>query len=351
MGSGIQFLLVECDADYGDANITGSARMTYIDPRSKLLQHIDQLASIKAGGHPAPVNVEIDLSNRCNLKCAGCHMAYTHDNALMDTGLALDIVCQLKDAGVKSITWSGGGEPTLHPHIIQIIESCELDQGIYTNGSDLSFELIDVLKKRMKWIYISLDRNTRDGFKDYKGADKFGRVVTAAQLLVKAKGDATIGVGFLLDGSNYEAIPDMTALGLHKIGADYVQFRPLVIPGADRSWVDGALELLKVPSGKVIADRDRFARYRDWNGHGYSSCYWAQVQTVITADGRVWACCNRRDFEGSALGDLNSEDFTDIWERSHAWEVDSDCRMMCRGHIPNLALNEMYKPQAHGNFI
>lgn len=325
--------------------------MSFIDPNGKLMKHIDRLAEIKAGLHPAPVNVEIDLSNRCNLACKGCHMAYTHDNALMDTDLAIDIVKQLKAAGVRSVTWSGGGEPTFHPDIIKIIEACELDQGIYTNGTHLSYELIDVLKRKMKWVYISLDRNTRESFLEYKGVDKFPRAVAGAQLLVKAAGNATIGIGYLLDSTNYKRIADMTALALHKIGADYVQFRPLVVPGADRSWVKDALPLLDSATGKVIVDKDRFIRYADWDGHGYELCYWTQIQTVITPEGKVWACCNRRYFEDSCLGDLNKEDFADIWARSYALQVNKDCRMMCRGHLPNITLNGIYGENAHANFI
>lgn len=324
----------------------------FIDPNGKLLQHIDRLAEIKVGLHPAPVNVEIDLSNRCNLACKGCHMAHTHDGKLMDTGLILDVLKQLKDAGVRSVTWSGGGEPTLHPDIIQIIEACTLDQGIYTNGTNLTYALIDVLAERMKWVYVSLDRNTQEGFLRYKGADKFQRVIAGAGILARAKRSCAVGIGYMIDEENYREIPNMTALALHKIGADYVQYRPLVTPGADRTWVNDALPLLEAQVGsKVIVDIDRFKQYRDWQSHGYQVCYWAQVQTVITPDGKVYACCNRRGMEDSCLGDLTKERWADVWARSHAWEVDSNCRLMCRGHIPNLTLDRMFKPQSHGNFI
>jgi len=324
----------------------------FIDPNGKLLQHIDRLAEIKVGLHPAPVNVEIDLSNRCNLACKGCHMAHTHDGKLMDTQMALDILAQLAETGVRSVTWSGGGEPTMHPDIIKIIEACTLDQGIYTNGTNLTFELMPVLAERMKWVYISLDRNSRDSFMQYKGADKFQRVIAGASMLARSKRNAVVGVGFMIDAENWREIPNMSALALHKIGADYVQFRPLVTPGADRSWIKDALTVLEARiSSAEIVDVDRFKRYMDWDSHGYDLCYWAQVQTVITPDGKVYACCNRRGMEDSCLGDLTSEKWTDIWARSHAWAVDGSCRLMCRGHIPNLTLDRMFKPQPHGNFI
>lgn len=326
--------------------------MSFIDPRSKLLQHIDRLAEIKAGNKPAPVNIEIDLSNRCNLACKGCHMKQTHDNALMDTGLILDVLKQLKDAGVRSVTWSGGGEPTLHPDIIRIIQACDIDQGIYTNGTNLSYALIDVLAERMKWVYISLDRNARESFIEYKGVDKFQRVIAGAEILAHAPRKCTVGIGFMVDADNWREIPNMSALALHKIGADYVQFRPLITPGADRSWIKDALPLLKERiSSREIVDVNRFKQYLDWTSHGYERCYWSQVQTVITPDGKVYACCNRRGMKDGCLGDLAIEKWADVWERSIAWAVDDNCRLMCRGHIPNLALDEMFTPHAHGNFI
>ena len=143
----------------------------------------------------------------------------------------------------------------------------------------------------------------------------------------------------MIDAENWREIPNMSALALHKIGADYVQFRPLVTPDADRSWIKDALPLLEERvSSREIVDVNRFKQYLDWTSHGYERCYWAQVQTVITPDGKVYACCNRRGMEDSCLGDLTKERWADVWARSHAWKVDSTCRLMCRGHIPNLTL-------------
>jgi hypothetical protein len=50
----------------------------YIDPRGKLFGHMDRLAEIRTGKRPPPVNVEVDVSNRCNLGCRGCHFAHLH---------------------------------------------------------------------------------------------------------------------------------------------------------------------------------------------------------------------------------------------------------------------------------
>ena len=39
--------------------------MTYINPKAKVLSHLDRLAGWQQGDKPAPVTLEWDLSNRC----------------------------------------------------------------------------------------------------------------------------------------------------------------------------------------------------------------------------------------------------------------------------------------------
>jgi MoaA/NifB/PqqE/SkfB family radical SAM enzyme len=336
----------------------------YIKPTAKLWYHVDRLAAIKRGEQPAPVNVEIDLSNRCQMGCSFCHFAHTHSKGplahkrefdtgdLMDYQLALDILEQLNDAGVRSITWSGGGEPTLHPKIAQIVTYAHelgFDQGIYTNGLRLEYKglkkefrgqipnslagLAKVLKRTMKWIYLSHGPH---------GLDE----------LLKADGDAKIGVGMMVDSRNINAIYS-NAMKASK--ADYFHIRPIVggvIRETDIEIIDVLVKAIRANGINIIYDPARFEMYRNWDGHKYPTCYWTQVQSVITPDGRVWACCNRRGFEDSLLGDLSKQSWDVVWGNSKAWRVDENCRRMCRGHIPNLTLTEIMEPSnEHKNFI
>lgn len=337
--------------------------MTYIDPTAKLLYHIDRLADIADGRQPPPVNVEIDLSNRCNLGCRDCHFAHVHSKGpherarthntgdLMRTDLAIDILRQLDVAGVRSVTWTGGGEPMLHPDFMDIIGAGWLDQGLYTNGTYIDANKAAVLKNRMRWVYVSLDRYTRDSYRAYKRTDAFDRAVLGIRHLVRATGQATVGVGFLLDATYWEDAQDMAEMALD-LGADYVQFRPMI--GPDAGWIETARPMLiwLAQQKGVILDLSRFYLYRAWAGHGYPRCHWTQLQTVITPDARVWTCVNRRGFDGDCLGDLTTEPFEMIWRRSGAKLVDGRCRVMCRGHIANLTLDKVMGEQPeHGGFI
>ena len=102
---------------------------------------------------------------------------------------------------MKSITFSGGGEPTLHPYFDGIVSTAVrngLEIGLYTHGSHLGRRRAELLKEYAAWVYVSLDECDRDSFRQSKGVDRFPQVLEGIRELVAAQGSATIGVGFLL---------------------------------------------------------------------------------------------------------------------------------------------------------
>lgn len=353
----------------------------YINPRSKLLYHTDRLAELRTGKTSAPVNVEIDVSNRCSRGCLFCHFAYTHTRGplagkrdkpsgsidsgdLMDVRLARDILTQLAQAGVKSVTWTGGGEPTLHPQFNEIIKHAHqegLEQGMYSHGGHIDAERAALLKQWFTFVYVSLDECTRDNYKSIKGVDGFEPVLSGIRHLVAAEGKATVGIGFLLANRNVDDVDMMVSLG-RGLGVDYVQFRPIVAyeqsaPGQqveDTTWINRAIINLRKYAGDefVQADPWRFEQYRDWQGHGYKTCHWSALQTVITPNGRVWRCTNKREYPDGLLGNLAVEPFARIWERSGgACAVNDRCRILCRGHAANVTLDAVMTTPSHENFI
>lgn len=354
---------------------------SFISPQSKLFGHMDRLAAIKRGERPAPVNVEIFLTNRCSHGCIWCAYAHTHTRGplagkvirpsgamdsgdVMDTDFALDMLRQLAHAGVKSVTFSGGGEPTLHQHFDRIVATANaygLEVGLYTHGGHISAERAKVLKQYATFVYVSLDECKPDTFKASKGVSRFDAVLQGIRNLVAAKGKATIGVGFLLHRDNFSQVPQMVELG-HSLGVNYVQFRPTVLtsqsaPGQiedDTKWVNWAIGHLRAFESDplVIADIARFEMYRDWKSHGYATCYGAALGTAISPNGLMWRCTNKTEHPDALLGDLSVDDFATIWALSSGpCAVDSGCRAMCRQHLANIQLQPMMQEMPHANFI
>jgi len=309
-----------------------------------------------------------------------CHFAYTHTRGplagkrdkpssaipggdLMDKVLAIQMLDQFAAAGVQSVTWTGGGEPTLHPHFDEIVCSTPygLEQGLYTHGGHIGNERAALLKRKMTWVFVSLDECTHEMYKKSKDVDRLDRAIQGIQLLVEAEGNATIGVGFLLHRGNWESISRMVELG-KEMGVDYVQFRPTIhfkqdAPnrlGENTEYLPPLIRLLRqhVHDPFVIADLRRFQMYHVWGKHKYKTCHWSAMQTVITPNGKVWTCANKREHASAELGDLTQESFAEIWARAgKPCAVDSQCRVMCRGHLPNLTLDALMEEPAHAAFI
>lgn len=361
--------------------------MTYIDPRGKVFAHIERLAGWRGGDTPAPVTIEWDLSARCPLGCQSCHFAYTHtrgpwtgrtrmlpmaydgvgdlaDATLVQTALA-DAWSMDGGAGVRSIVWSGGGEPTTHPkwrEIVQWAADLGYEQGMYTMAGLLSESDARHLTKCLTWVVVSLDAADAETYGREKGvpAQRFDAAVRGARWLAE-QADAVVGISFLLHAGNWTRAAEMLQLGTN-IGADYVTFRPTIqtspdVPGEcgeDRAWITDAEELLEALADEenVEIDPDRFYAYRDWRGHGYGECLGIRLATTVTPDGRVWICPNRRGFAGSCLGDLKTESFQSIWSRHPGkFMVDGRCRVMCRMHAVNETLAAVEQPRAHEAFI
>lgn len=357
----------------------------YIDPRNKVFAHLDRVIAWQRGEQPGPVSVEWDLSNRCTLGCQDCHFAHTHvkgpwasRNRLLpmaydSTGDLADLavvgrgLAQMAAADVKAVVWSGGGEPTTHPHwteAIAMAATVGLEQGMYTLGGLLTPSSAAVLARHASWVVVSLDACDAETYARDKGvpAVRFRHALDGITALIGHK--AVVGVSYLLHAENWRQVEPMLALA-RSLGASYTTFRPAIrtrpdqpsVCDDDRGWISEALNpdwltvLQRVAQEPdVEIDLARFAAYRDWSGHGYTACEGPTLNTTITPDGRVWICPQRRGV--SALGDLRKDSFAAIWARHPGrFPVDRDCRVMCRLHPVNEQLAAIRAPRVHEAFV
>jgi MoaA/NifB/PqqE/SkfB family radical SAM enzyme len=355
--------------------------MAYIT-RHKALAHLDRLSSWKAGFRPAPVTIEWDLSNACSLGCQSCHFAHTHlkgpwaarpralPMAYEDTGLFADVdvveqgLMGMARAGVKGVIWSGGGEPTLHTRwreIVRLAGAYGFQQGMYTLGGHITKSDALLLAGYATWVVVSLDAADAATYAAEKGvvSERFQHACDGIRAMVEA--GVTVGVSFLLHASNWTRAHEMVLLA-RRLGAKYATLRPTIetspdrpsVVSADTRWVRDALPTLVWLAGMpdVECDPDRFSAYADWQGHGYQTCHGIKLSAVVTPDGRMWVCPQRRGVAGSCLGDLRTERFEDIWARHPGqWTDFAECRAMCRMHLTNQVLSPVFASYAHEAFV
>jgi organic radical activating enzyme len=127
------------------------------NPQVKLATH-RQFQEFVAGGKVYPINYEVCPTHVCQAKCSWCFYAGTHlsmaPDSVMDFDVAKDMMLDMFHMHAKAITWSGGGEPTLHPRFRELVELAhwnDLKQGLFTNG--LSMPKYD--PGLLEWIRVS----------------------------------------------------------------------------------------------------------------------------------------------------------------------------------------------------
>jgi organic radical activating enzyme len=132
---------------------------SYTSNTVKLLKHMDRLTLIQNGERPKPVMFHMSPCNPCNLTCSFCCFANRNMKEMLTVVQMKKAIDSFAELGVLGMELTGGGEPTLHPKINEVIQYAfdkGLKIGICTNGSKL--------KNVTKWNLISWVRLGLYGF-------------------------------------------------------------------------------------------------------------------------------------------------------------------------------------------
>jgi len=338
--------------------------MSLIDPTSKIFYHLDMLQHFLRYydlrvDSVFPISVEMDLSDGCNLKCSWCRFASVHKTTLMSAELAKKILMELADVGVKSVVYSGGGEPLLNMKFGEIAEygsSLGLDQGIYTNGVNID-KFLDVLSSEMKYVYISVDAATSKTYEEIKGCDLFEQVLQNCSALIKMKRKSKVGLGFLVSPENIDDLLLFWRMS-KGLNPDYIQYRPAVTDNPSKSCLLEAMQWLEtIQNEKTIVAWYKFRDLAENNGERtYTQCYGHNFLGGISADGTVWVCLNHRYHEGFDIGNLQQQSFREIWRGEKRKEAIrrinvATCPKLCRPHELNKILSQLTKGNPHKNFL
>ena len=126
--------------------------------------------------------VHLDVTGKCNLRCKHCHMAdfYSNDYSTSEILHILDII---KKKRIERIALAGG-EPLIRKDFLKIIEHCPKEVSILTNGTLISSQLINSLRKiEKKDNKIITFRISLDGL----GSHKKVRGINFKEILKKIK--------------------------------------------------------------------------------------------------------------------------------------------------------------------
>jgi MoaA/NifB/PqqE/SkfB family radical SAM enzyme len=237
--------------------------------------------------------------------------------SILDREIALTLIKDMADLSVQAVTWTGGGEPTLHPDFPQLCATAHeagLEQGLFTNA--LAPPKYD--PSLFKWIRVS---NT----------DKAWNLKNLSALRTRAK---VLGMAVNYTG-DHEVVHEALRVG-KEIGVDYVQVRQaLSLHGFVTSRPPPVIDdpLLFVTSYKFEDSA---------NKHGYSKCYGFNFVPFIWHNGDVDVCGYHPKKGGPyTLGNLKQTRLAAILAAAprHVPVIES-CQVCCKNHEINKLVNK-----------
>jgi len=284
-----------------------------------------------------PIAMVFMLNAACNMKCRHCsarnHMGT--DRKPLQYEEILDLSDQFLEMNGAAFVITGG-EPTLHPRLLDIVDHVDKDKAIvsmFTNGYRLEEMAEDLLSAGMFGVLVSLDSDRPEVHDELRRTA--GAFDTAMRGIDKLKElDALVAISTYmtkpdLDGGYFDRMVDLcTSKGAHQLflfdtvptGA-LLHERSLVLSPQDRSTVK---ELVKgqnaSPSGPAVMGQS-------WvNSEEGFGCFAGFYQMYVTAYGDVTPC----DFTPISFGNVRDEPLQTIWDRMRASEEWGQRHMECR---------------------
>ena len=333
--------------------------------QTKVFFHYKKLRELQHKKIVMPVTCEIDLTDGfCNNKCKHCFFGTDLKSTpvLIDTKEVKKVIKELYDNGVKAVEFTGGGEPTTHPNICDILAyaiDLGLDVGLITNG--LLLDKIETLVSKLKFIRISLDAASDHVYRKVHGVDCFETIIDNIRKIESAVRREKIGIGFLIVPENVCDITDATALA-NELGVRFIQYRPASLPyeTSDSVWLEAEAKVknaitLNKPEKLQIFDAGVKWKHLN-NCRKYSQCHTNTLVAVIKANGDIPLCVLKRNEEDKIVGNIYNGGFVGNWfSERHLKLIDNinlnKCRKPCKHDSYNIVCEALISDLYHKNFI
>ncbi|MBA7602030.1 GTP 3',8-cyclase [subsurface metagenome] len=319
--------------------------LTYYENYKQIVKWLDGDSYL-----PAPIECNLDPMAECNLRCYFCITQRYLRNQREEVGpmrklplsYMLELVDFLAEWGVRGLCISGGGEPTLHPDLPELMNYAKDKMGVAvaTNATNPIDELL-----YCQWVSLSIDASNKRTYKKVKGKDKFddvcGNIQKLTNLRKEMNSTAALCFKFLILPENqyeiYEACKLAKNLGVQDFHARPVDFERPDIVGAhplpiNIPLVQRQFELcheLETEDFHVYTITHKF----DANFHvkyDYPACLAAPILLPVLTDGNSYICVEHKMEEKYRLGSA----YPDPYEILTWWGSDKH-RQMIKNIVPS----------------
>lgn len=345
----------------------------------KIFHHTDRIDKFLKHERVAPIYLRIKPTNVCNQRCYYC--AYANNNLFDDRvvdkreSIPWDIMQKtlqdIKEIGVKAVTFSGGGDPLCYSAInetLQMVEDLGIDCSMITNGQALNGEVVNYLKKA-KWIRVSFDSAKKETYEGIRGVNTYDQVIENIEKFAGKKDKTcTLGINCVISHSNANEIYDICKL-VQELGADNIKLSPISLKENQEDYhkkiIETVMAQIEEAKGNLEGEKFRIIdKYsNDWALNDsyqkqYSMCYVQNFFAVIAADSKVYRCHQRAYTKAGEIGDLFKKTFKEIWfdeatiDKMNNFDPRQECKFRCAFDERNMLLRDFINMDInHVNFI
>ena len=242
-----------------------------------------------------PMNLDIEASSRCNIKCDHCFRQYMDmkENEEMDFEVYRKIVEECGRNGLHTLKFSMRGEPTLHPmlpEMVALAKECGISEvWINTHGGNITEDLADrLMQAKPDWITVSFD-GMGEMYESIRKPLKYEKSLARLKLLRKYRDIHSPGTILNVQTlwSAIKADPDA-----------YIQVMEPIVDRISYNLDMNFKEIMLVPDDEYVCPR-----------------LWQRLS--VTAKGDVLKCPS--DFEKEeVLANIRDTTIQEVWDKQQA---------------------------------
>jgi len=308
-----------------------------------------------------PASADIDLTNICDQDCYYCNSAnfrkeHPTQKIFKDYISLLDKLATWRQykpdsyGTLHTITFTGGGEPTLFKGYERVIEHA-IDLGfltsLTTNASRIDKLVANVDHdkiRKMSWIGIDIDAGSESLYeliRKSKSKGMFTRVMKNVKMLTDIKANVDIKILLGEHNTTDTALEDIFIMA-RDLNVRQIYFRPVLSNGVSfpiRDYVNKLEEL-----GNKYQVKTMFNTRKDVP-RIYNRCHQMMQFPMFSVDGKIYICCENKGNPRFDIGRWDEGDFRDLWMAERHMSIYNSVNTKlcppCRSHHHNNAIQEI----------
>ena len=306
---------------------------TFTSTGIKLLHHPEVIQELQCN-MALPISMEVAPTSRCQLSCVFCSNVNRSSHEDLDPRKLEHFIREMKNLDLKTVAWSGGGDPTMYSHINEMISwsyHLGLEQGMITNG--LGFKKLETLEY-LKWIRISM--NCLDYVKDIEIPDM--------------PLSTTLGFSYVINDRTKENTFDRIKSYVDRYNPSYVRIVPNCQVSHEQQIINN-----KIYSELVDKLGEPFF-YQSKEFEKPELCYWGYLKPFLLHDGYVYRCSSvvlnddaERSFHEKYRW-CRMEDLPEQYDKKIIPFIPDSCDK-CVFTKQNDLINEIIHPMEMKNFV